>query len=406
MADNTKKFTPVDKMNNYRKDVTEQIIKMIQNGTAPWQKPWDQAKAMMARPRNISGRPYHGINSLLLWSISMERGYNDPRWLTFKQINELGAKVKKGEKSTVVEYWQWTKKEIDKETGEENIVALDKPRRFTANVFNANQTAGLPELIIEQPKFAPHERAENIIKASGVQIMNSIDGRAYYSPVYDHIAIPAMNTFSSQDGYYSTVLHELSHSTGHKSRLNRFESGTKFGDAAYAREELRAELASTFMCNELGIAHEMDNEQHAAYVGHWVKALQEDHNEIFRAASDADKICIYLYDKEKAFLKEISVQNKAEISSAEISKIMEYKPPFESTLSCKDTYYQEIKKYLEKEKDIDNSKIASTLFKKGYEEYEIRKIILENSPIKLKSGELDKVIRTGKRLNLNLGMGM
>lgn len=399
-TDEPKKASPIDKMKAYRQEVTNKVIKMIETGTAPWQQPWDARKAGITRPRNISGRPYHGMNSLYLWYTSIERGYNDPRWLTFKQINELGARVKKGEKSVTVEYWQWTKKDIDKETGEEIIVALDKPKRFTANVFNAMQTTGLPKLKIEPPKFSPHERAENIIKAAGVEIVESIDGTAYYSRKLDHIAIPAKNTFKSQDGYYSTVLHEVAHSTGHPSRLNRFVPGMTFGSPSYAKEELRAELASTFLCNELGITQHVD-EQHAAYVGHWVKVLKEDYNEIFRASADADKICNYLYEKEKILVKEQAATKDRE-------KFMNYKAPFE-TLSCKDVYYSEVRKHLEKGKalsEVDNVKIAGKLFKKGFEEYEISRTILEHSPVRFKSGELDSIIRKGKRLNLNLGIGL
>lgn len=399
--------SPVDKMKAYRQEVTNKVIKMIETGTAPWQKPWDAQKAIMTRPKNINGRPYHGMNSLYLWYTSIERGYNDPRWLTFKQINELGARVKKGEKSVTVEYWQWTKKDIDKETGEEIIVALEKPRRFTANVFNAMQTTGLPELKIEPPKFSPHERAENIINAAGVKKVESINGRAYYSPKFDHIAIPPKNTFKTQDGYYSTILHEVAHSTGHASRLNRFVPGMTFGSPAYAKEELRAELASTFLCNELGITQHVD-EQHAAYVGHWVKVLKEDHNEIFRASADADKICNYLYEKEKLLVKEQSTEQVLDAADKDRDKFMNYKAPFE-TLSCKDVYYGEVRKQLEKGKaisEIDNVKIAGKLFKKGFEEYEISKTILEHSPVRFKCGELDSIMRKGKRLNLNLGIGM
>lgn len=367
--------SPVDRMKDYRKEVTERIVKMIEQGTAPWQRPWDLKKAMMARPHNINGRPYHGINSLLLWSVSMDKGYNDPRWLTFKQINELGGKIKKGEKSVVVEYWQWTKKEVDKETGEEQLIKLEKPRRFTANVFNAMQTTGLPELKIEPLKFSPHERAENIIKAAGVNIIESIDGRAYYSPNSDLIAVPPKNTFATQDGYYSTVLHEIGHSTGHKSRLNRFEPGAKFGNAVYAREELRAELASTFLCNELGIAHEMDNQQHAAYVGHWIKTLREDYNEIFRAASDADKIVTYLYEREKEYLKNIEQQK-----NTEQKPVMEENLDLnKNRLKAKDFYLTHSKIMLDQTGKVDNEKIAKDMLKAGFSCYLAKQAIYKYS---------------------------
>lgn len=287
---------------DYRKQVTERLIGMLESGTAPWQKPWDAGIAAMNRPHNYNGRPYHGVNALLLWCTAIDKGYEDPRWLTFNQVNKLGGHVNKGEKAQVVEYWQWTKDVENPETGQKETVELDHPRVYRAAVFNADQCSGLPPLERPVQQWTPHERADRIVAANGVQVTHNSDQGAFYSPGGDYICLPPKESFATEDAYYSTLLHEVGHSTGHPTRLNR-DFGGPFGSEGYAKEELRAELASTFLCGELGIATTGSDEQHAAYVKSWVKALKNDYNEIFRAAADAEKICNYLYDREKEYLK-------------------------------------------------------------------------------------------------------
>ena len=287
----------------YRKQVTERLIGMLESGTAPWQKPWDAGIAAMNRPHNFNGRPYHGVNALMLWCTAIDKGYEDPRWLTFNQIKNLGGHVNKGEKAQVVEYWQWTKDVENPETGEKETVELDHPRVYRAAVFNADQCSGLPPLERPVQQWTPHERADRIVAANGVQVTHNSDQGAFYSPGGDYICLPPKESFATEDAYYSTLLHEVGHSTGHPTRLNR-DFGGSFGTESYAKEELRAELASTFLCGELGIATTGSDEQHAAYVKSWVRALKDDYNEIFRAAADAEKICNYLYDREKEYLKQ------------------------------------------------------------------------------------------------------
>lgn len=302
----------------YRKAVTERLIGMLESGTAPWQKPWDAGIAAMNRPHNFNGRPYHGVNALMLWCTAIDKGYEDPRWLTFKQVNKLGGHVNKGEKAQIVEYWQWEKEVENPETGEKEKVPLEHPKVYRAAVFNADQCTGLPKLRRQAQKWSPVERAENIIAANGVPVTHNTDGSAFYSPGGDFICLPPRESFATVDAYYSTLLHEVGHSTGHPTRLNR-EFGGQFGSEGYAREELRAELASTFLCGELGIATTGSNEQHAAYVKSWVSALKNDYNEIFRAAADAEKICNYLYEREKEYLqlKEQGIEPQVKQPSAE-----------------------------------------------------------------------------------------
>lgn len=303
----------------YRKAVTERLIGMLESGTAPWQKPWDAGIAAMNRPHNFNGRPYHGVNALMLWCTAIDKGYEDPRWLTFKQVNKLGGHVNKGEKAQIVEYWQWEKEVENPETGEKEKVPLEHPKVYRAAVFNADQCTGLPKLRRQVQKWSPVERAENIIAANGVPVTHNTDGSAFYSPGGDFICLPPRESFATVDAYYSTLLHEVGHSTGHPTRLKR-EFGGQFGSEGYAREELRAELASTFLCGELGIATTGSDEQHAAYVKSWVSALKNDYNEIFRAAADAEKICNYLYEREKEYLqlKEQGIEPQVKQAAAEI----------------------------------------------------------------------------------------
>lgn len=302
----------------YRKAVTERLIGMLESGTAPWQKPWDAGIAAMNRPHNFNGRPYHGVNALMLWCTAIDKGYEDPRWLTFKQVNKLGGHVNKGEKAQIVEYWQWEKEVENPETGEKEKVPLEHPKVYRAAVFNADQCTGLPKLRRQAQQWSPVERAENIISANGVPVTHNTDGSAFYSPGGDYICLPPRESFATVDAYYSTLLHEVGHSTGHPTRLNR-EFGGPFGSEGYAREELRAELASTFLCGELGIATTGSDEQHAAYVKSWVSALKNDYNEIFRAAADAEKICNYLYEREKEYLqlKEQGIEPQVKQAAAE-----------------------------------------------------------------------------------------
>lgn len=302
----------------YRKAVTERLIGMLESGTAPWQKPWDAGIAAMNRPHNFNGRPYHGVNALMLWCTAIDKGYEDPRWLTFKQVNKLGGHVNKGEKAQIVEYWQWEKEVENPETGEKEKVPLEHPKVYRAAVFNADQCTGLPKLRRQAQKWSPVERAENIIAANGVPVTHNTDGSAFYSPGGDFICLPPRESFATVDAYYSTLLHEVGHSTGHPTRLNR-EFGGLFGSEGYAREELRAELASTFLCGELGIATTGSDEQHAAYVKSWVSALKNDYNEIFKAAADAEKICNYLHEREKEYLqlKEQGIEPRVKQPAAE-----------------------------------------------------------------------------------------
>ncbi|HNI38619.1 MAG TPA: zincin-like metallopeptidase domain-containing protein, partial [Pseudomonadales bacterium] len=279
----------------FHEQVAENLIEQLKKGVAPWQKPWKPGDLLAALPMNpTTGKRYRGINSLNL----MSRAYTDPRWLTYKQAKSLGAQVRKGEKSTLVQYWKFTDERIKTDDNNNPVlnsegnpikeqVRLERPRVFYASVFNAEQVDNLPELDIKAPDWDPLERAERILQASNAVIRHGEADRAFYRPSTDSIHLPHKHQFPTPDRYYATALHELGHWTGHELRLNR-DLSHPFGSEGYAKEELRAEIASMLLSGELGIGH--DPGQHVAYVNSWIKALQEDPTEIFRAAADAEKI--------------------------------------------------------------------------------------------------------------------
>jgi len=283
----------------FHEQVAENLIEQLKKGVAPWQKPWEPGDLLAVLPMNpTTGKRYRGINSLNL----MSRAYTDPRWLTYKQAISLGAQVRKGEKSTLVQYWKFTDERIKIDDNNNPVlntegqpikeqVRLERPRVFYAAVFNAQQMDNLPELSIKAPDWDPLERAEHILQASHAVIHHGEADRAFYRPSTDSIHLPHKHQFPTPDRYYATALHELGHWTGHESRLNR-DLAHPFGSEGYGREELRAEIASMLLSGELGIGH--DPGQHVAYVNSWIKALQEDPTEIFRAAADAEKIQDYV----------------------------------------------------------------------------------------------------------------
>lgn len=291
----------------FYEEIADRLIKQLEEGTAPWQKPWEPGSSRM--PHNpVSGTRYKGANAL--WLAMQQR--TDPRWMTYKQAQSVNAQVQKGEKGTLVQYWKFTDtipklddkgKPVLDDNGKKKMITvkLDRPKVFSAVVFNAEQIQGLPPLEVKatKPDWERHERAENILQAMSVPIKHDQADGAFYRPSTDSIHLPERSQFPSADNYYATALHEAGHSTGHKSRLDRDLTG-RFGSESYAKEELRAEIASLMIGDELQIGH--DPGQHAAYVKSWVKVLKDDPKEILRAAKDAEAISSYLlsHEKEKA----------------------------------------------------------------------------------------------------------
>ena len=273
----------------FHEQVARKFIEQLKNNTAPWQKPWMPRVGWLPFNPN-SGKRYRGINALLLMSCERE----DPRWMSYKQAKDHGYQVRKGEKGVGIEYWLFPGK-FD-ENGNllrnaDGSPVNPRPRVFYSTVFNAGQIDGIPPLEARQITWNPVEKAEVILKNSGARIQHSEYDAAFYSLLTDSIYLPRRDQFKDAEAYYSTALHELGHWTGHSSRLDRKLTGDK-QSLDYAKEELRAEIASVMMSEEVGITH--DPTRHVAYVKSWIKALQNDPREIFRAAADAEKIQTYL----------------------------------------------------------------------------------------------------------------
>jgi len=289
--------------------VAEKLIEQLKAGTAPWQRPWEPGEPNAYLPMNpTTGKRYKGINTIHL----MAQGRSDGRWMTYKQAAAVGAQVRKGEKGTPVQYWKFSEEQnkVDESgrpvlnaKGEpvKETVQLERPRVFFATVFNAEQIDGLPPIQKKEQTWSAVERAEHILKASGASITHAPGDRAFYRPATDSIHLPDRGQFPSADNYYATALHELGHWTGHASRLDR-DLAHPFGSEGYAKEELRAEIASMILGDELGIGH--DPGQHAAYVGSWIKALQDEPLEVFRASADAEKIHDYVLAFEQKQVQE------------------------------------------------------------------------------------------------------
>jgi antirestriction protein ArdC len=275
-----------------RQEITDSIIAAMEKGTAPWQKPWHAGAYEM--PMNpTSGKPYRGGNALQLMVTAMRQGFDDPRWLTYRQAQENEWQVRKGEKGTQIEYWQFPKGKSEDLDDYRDIPAGESRDKFiyrVYTVFNASQIEGIPAHTPRvRQEWEVHQSAETILQNSGARIIHDQQDRAFYSRLTDDIHLPPRAAFKSAGEYYGTALHELAHFSGAESRLNRetLNESYRFGDPNYAKEELRAELASVFLMAERGIPHNPDS--HAAYIGSWIKSLQDDKHEIFRAARDAHR---------------------------------------------------------------------------------------------------------------------
>lgn len=306
MSSESQATQPVPAKRDHRQEVTDSIVRMLEDGVAPWQKPW-QATGMPFNP--TTDKAYRGGNAVHLLATAMQRGYDDPRWMTYKQAAQNGYQVKQGEKGTHIEFWEVRDKDRGKDEQKGDQADKDQQqteRRFIHRiytVFNARQIEGVPKYEHKgRDTFEAAAAGERILTSSGARISHDQHDKAFYNRSTDSIHLPPKEAFADGAGYYGTALHELAHWTGHPERLNRatLNEAYRFGDTNYAKEELRAELASVFLAAELGIPHDPAN--HAAYVGSWIAALKEDKNEIFRAAHDAALAADFVLalDKERA----------------------------------------------------------------------------------------------------------
>jgi antirestriction protein ArdC len=277
--------------------VTSKIIADLEQGVRPWHKPWSASNASgnIIRPLRANGQPYRGVNVLLLWGEADARGYRSPIWITYRQAATLGAQVRKGEHGSLVVYAdKITKTETDSE-GRETERAISFMKGYT--VFNVQQVDGLPaHYYTKAAAPSPVERipqAEAFFAATGAKVRHG-GNRAFYAPHADFIQLPPRQSFRDAESYAATLGHEIIHHTAHPSRLAR-ELGKRFGDDAYAAEELIAEMGSAFLCADLGITPET-RDDHASYLDHWLKVLKADSRAIFTAASQAQRAADYLHD--------------------------------------------------------------------------------------------------------------
>jgi antirestriction protein ArdC len=269
--------------------ITQEIIARLEAGTKPWIQPWRGVP--VSRPLRACGIPYRGMNVFWLWMVADMCGYASPYWMTYNQAKGLGAQVRRHEKSTIAIFYKSYTKEVEApDTGEKS----DEARRVLKAypVFNADQVEGLPEryypaasLELVEPEGREAELDE-FFAAIPVSLRHQ-GSEAYYEPTPDRVTMPPAQLFSGFDHYYATFAHELSHWTGHANRLGR-DLKNRFGTAAYAAEELVAELSSAMLGAELGLpVTHLDS--HASYIEHWLKLLRDDDRAILTAAAKAEE---------------------------------------------------------------------------------------------------------------------
>ena len=279
----------------YHQIVADKIIAQLKTGAAPWQHLFMPGELGASFPRNpVTGKRYAAANALNL----MAEGRSDPRWMTYNQARSLGAQVRRGEMGSLVQFWQYTERRdkldaagnpVVDANGDviQTVVKLARPRAFSATVFNAGQMDGLPPPELKQPDRDDFKRAENILAASGATIRHMPSSHARYDPATDTITLPAPGQFPTRERYYAAALRELAHWTGHPSRLAR-DIAHPFGSEGQAKEELRAEIASMLLAEELDMGHEPSRQ--AACVPAWIRVLENDPLEIIRASRDAEQI--------------------------------------------------------------------------------------------------------------------
>ena len=293
-----KKKNKINEKLKARNDLIDHYIEALKSDVIPWEQSWASAES----PFNpVSKAKYHGINNLLLNIVSYLQGYTDPRWCTFKQASDNEWSIIKGSKATPVEYWmpydQEQKKIITWKEYNEGTFKDVSLRCKTSYVFNAEQIDGIPEYEKEQNnQIYSSAFIKNLIKNMGVDYIETGD-QAFYNSSKDVVVIPERELFKNNYGYYATQLHELSHATGHETRLNR-KLKNSFGTEDYAKEELRAEIASSLLMQDLDITqteYEMNN--HAAYIKSWISILENEPNELFKAISEATDIQKYVEEK-------------------------------------------------------------------------------------------------------------
>jgi len=298
-------------MNKVYDIVTDQIINLLEQGVVPWNKPWNTAGGESFHKNLVSKKPYRGINAFILNCSP----YNSPFWVSFNQCKKMGGHVKKGEKSTIVVFWKMSqaKRTVKDENGNDTEKVEMMPILRYYRVFNIEQIEGIDEKKIpaiddkvEEKEFTPIELCESIIENMPNRPPVFYRGvRACYYPGLDRVDMPERKRFESAEGFYNTFFHELAHSTKHESRLNRKDPTGQtrhyFGDPVYSREELVAEMTSTFLCGVTGIAPRTI-ENSAAYIKSWLRVLKSKDNKkmVVVAAAQAQKAADYIQNIQPA----------------------------------------------------------------------------------------------------------
>jgi antirestriction protein ArdC len=279
--------------------VTDSIIASIERGAGTFHLPWHNAGGAITRPTNIaSKKPYRGVNILALWAASEERGYGSGVWGTYRQWDEIGCQVRKGERASYIVFYKEFEIASDASVEDANAESETRPFARATPVFAAEQVDGYETAVQESPvPIEPIAAADALVAATGAVVIYG-GTRAFYRPSTDTIHLPPREAFvgsatsSAAESFYSTLLHELVHYTSAETRCNR-QLGKRFGDDAYAMEELVAELGAAFLCAELGIASE-PRLDHAQYLASWLSVLKADKRAIFTAASKASEAAGFL----------------------------------------------------------------------------------------------------------------
>lgn len=273
--------------------ITERIIEQLENGVIPWQKPWSGTHS--GAYNRISNRPYSLLNQLLL--------KHGGEYATFKQWSGLGGKIRKGEKSEIVTFWKIQQIEEINEDGEKTIKQLPLLRYY--NVFHISQVDGVePKEQLKISNLESIEEAENIkneyMNREHLKIFETVTNKAFYTPTFDYIEVPCKEQYQNIEEFYSTLFHEMIHSTGHKNRLGRLETGASahFGSKTYSKEELVAELGSAALVNMLGIETGKSFRNSGAYIQNWLQALKNDNKFIVSASSKAEKAVKYILNEQ------------------------------------------------------------------------------------------------------------
>jgi antirestriction protein ArdC len=279
--------------------ITDRIVSDLEKGVRSWLAPWriEHAAGRITRPLRANGIPYQGINVLELWSAALVSGHAAPIWMTYRQAQELGGSVRKGEHGWQVVYVsKLTRTECNEQTGEESPREIPFMRSYT--VFNVEQIEGLPAhyYATVSPKIDPvlrNAKAEAFFAATSAQVRHG-GTRACYDPINDVVQLPPFESFRDAESYYATRGHETVHWTEHPSRLARDFGRKRHGDEGYAMEELVAELGAAFLCADLGLTPEV-RDDHAAYIAIWIRVLKNDKRAIFTAAAHAQKAVDFLH---------------------------------------------------------------------------------------------------------------